>query len=349
VLVMRPVRLEDLNQLVELTSMTSFGLTSLPKDRELLRKKVLLSMRSFEHMPEAPGGEQYLLVMEDTDNALLAGTSGIVAKTGGFAPFYAYRVEKEVRHSAMLNVRKELTMLHRVMEHDGPCEVCSLFLRPSYRLGGNGRLLSLSRFLLMAEFPQQFDPMVIAEMRGVIDERGHSAFWDAVGRHFFDIDFPDADYMSIVNKQFIADLLPPHPICVDLLPAAAQAVVAQVHDRTRPALRMLERESFTYGQMVDIFEAGPIVQCELRNIRSVKESRQMRVGELLGSRAGRDGGPYIISNVQRDFRACLGEVEQMDNETIRIHEEVAEALGVKVGNTVRYVTVRPTVEATESP
>ena len=49
---------------------------------------------------------------------------------------------------------------------------------------------------------------MIAEMRGVIDDQGRSAFWDAVGKHFFEIDFPKADYLSMVNKKFIADLMP---------------------------------------------------------------------------------------------------------------------------------------------
>ena len=119
----------------------------------------------------------------------------------------------------MLNVRKDVRTLTLVEEHNGPCEIGSLFLHPDYRRDGNGRLLSLSRFLFMAEHRQRFEPQVIAEMRGVIDDQGRSPFWDAVGKHFFEIDFPKADYLSMVNKKFIADLMPRHPLYVPLLPA----------------------------------------------------------------------------------------------------------------------------------
>ncbi len=341
-LVMRPVQLDDLDQLVELAAMTSFGLTSLPKDRELLRKKIIFSQRSFEHTPDRPGAESYLFVMEDTETGTLAGTSGIMAKTGGFEPFYAYRIETETFESDQINVRTNIRTLHLVTEHDGPAEVCSLFLRPSYRLGGNGRLLSLSRFLFMAEFANHFDPSVIAEMRGVIDERGHSDFWDAVGRHFFEIDFPDADYLSIVDKKFIADLMPRHPVYVNLLPAAAQAVIGNVHDRTRPALRMLEGEGFRFANLVDIFEAGPMVGCPLKEIRAVRESIRATVAELTSNQdEGADPAQHVIGNTQRDFRACLGTVDPITSETVRISEAVAEGLGIRVGDALRYVRVRP--------
>src|SRR5262249_22653987 len=158
--------------------------------------------------------------------------------------FYAYRIEKAVHESDVLKVRKEVPFLKLVTEHNGPCEIGSLFLAPSYRRDGNGRFLSLVRFLFMAEQPKRFDPVVIAELRGVIDDLGHSAFWDALGRHFFEVEYPTADYLSMVNKKFIADLMPSHPIYIPLLPKEAQAVIGQVHEQTRPALKILEDEGF---------------------------------------------------------------------------------------------------------
>ena len=67
-------------------------------------------------------------------------------------------------------MRKEIQVLHLVRQHSGPCEICSLFLAPEHRrAGGNlSRLLSLSRFLFMAEFAKTFEPTVIAEGPGVI-------------------------------------------------------------------------------------------------------------------------------------------------------------------------------------
>ncbi|MCV5217436.1 arginine N-succinyltransferase, partial [Escherichia coli] len=76
----------------------------------------------------------------------------------------------------------------------------------------------------------------------------------------------------IGKKGFIADLMPRLPIYINLLSQEAQAVIGQVHDITRPALKLLEREGFTNRGYVDIFDGGPTVECDLRNIDSVRHS-----------------------------------------------------------------------------
>src|SRR3954471_10785177 len=220
-LVLRPVSLKDLDALLELTRSTGYGLTTLPADPQFLRKRILKSQRSFEGMSEQPAGEAFLLVLEEADSGKVIGTSGMVSKVGGFEPFYAFRIETTVHESKQLAVRKEIPVLHLVAEHNGPCEIGSLFLSPASRGGHSGRVLSLSRFLFMADHEQCFDPVVLAEMRGVVDGSGRSAFWDAVGQHFFDIDFGKADYLSVINKRFMAELMPKHPVYITLLPPEA--------------------------------------------------------------------------------------------------------------------------------
>lgn len=340
-LVIRPIALSDLDALESLTALTGYGLTTLPRDTNLLRRRIRASIRGFEKLTDddRPRGETYLFVLEDLTTGRLAGTSGIVSKVGGFEPFYAYRIENAVHESKMLNVRKEVPVLHLVEEHDGPCEVGSLFLVPQYRRGGAGRLLSLCRFLFMAQFPEYFDPVVIAEMRGVVDERGHSPLWDALGRHFFDIDYPTADYLSMVNKRFIADLMPKHPIYIPLLPADAQAVIGKVHEQTEPAMKMLEGEGFVRSGQVDIFEGGPIVRCALTDIRSVKQSVLAPVSEI--TEKPLESEPYLISNARQDFRSCVGPLELTPGGTVRIGIQSAMALRLRLGDSVRFVTPRP--------
>src|SRR5216110_1587264 len=184
-LVFRPITLDDLPQLTELAAVAGFGLTTLPKDPQLLENRILESRRSFERLAisaksaanqsaERPGGEVYLFVLEDLHTGKIVGTSAIVSKVGGFEPFYAYKIETYVAESETLNVRKEIKFLKLVTDHNGPCEIGSLFLSPEYRKEGNGRFLSLARFLFMAERPKRFDPTVIAEMRGQVDKQGRS-------------------------------------------------------------------------------------------------------------------------------------------------------------------------------
>jgi arginine N-succinyltransferase len=276
--------------------------------------------------------------MEETTTGRVVGTSGIVSKVGGFEPFYAYRIETSVHESEMLGIRKEIRTLHLVKEHDGPCEIGSMFLHPECRGAGAGRTLSLARFLFMAEHPDSFDPTVIAEMRGVIDDRGHSHFWDAVGKHFFEIDFPKADTLSILNKRFIADLMPPHPLYIPLLPPTAQAVIGQVHPQTVPALRILQREGFAFTGMVDIFEAGPIVNCRRDDLRLIRTSRQGMIATL----AELPTAPpdFVVGTIDSDFRACRTALVERPDGSVVLPPETALTLGVAAGQTLRYGLLR---------
>lgn len=337
-LVVRPVSLRDLDALVELTRSVGHGLTTLPADAGFLRRRILKSLRSFEGMSDQPAGEAYLFVLEDTSTSKVVGTSGCVSKVGGFEPFYAFRIETTVHESKSLGVRKEIAVLHLVAEHNGPCEIGSLFLCPSVRGGHNGRLLSLTRFLFMAEHPQCFDPLVLAEMRGIIDTAGRSPFWEAVGKHFFDIDFSRADYLSVINKRFMAELMPKHPVYITLLPPEAKSVIGMVHDQTRPALRMLECEGFAWTGMVDMFDAGPIVTCPLKDIRVVRESQRLTVADLAQTEVV--GEAQLVTNARSDFRATAAPVERIAEGGVRLSAESAGALGIDIGDAVRVAPLR---------
>lgn len=342
--VIRPVREDDLEPLVKLAELTTFGLTTLPKDRDLLRRRIRDARHAFQRVEEdRPGSESYLFVMERPGVGIV-GTCGMVAKVGGFEPFYTYRLETSVHESKMLGVRKEIQVLHLLAEHDGPAEIGSLFLHPEHRGGGVGRALSLSRFLFIAEFPRFFDDEVIAELRGVIDQEGRSPFWDALGRHFFDIEFAKADALSIVNKEFIGELMPRYPIYVPILPQEAQEVIGQVHQNTRPARRLLESEGFAFCDMVDIFEAGPVLRCMRDEIRSVRESRRAEVVAITDEPpVDEETGPdYLISNARRVFRCTMGKLRRSeDGVGVVLPAELAELLEVGISDPVRFVTLRP--------
>jgi arginine N-succinyltransferase len=333
--VIRPVTMVDLDPLVELAGLAGAGLTTLPKDRDLLKKRIDKSIKSFAADTDRPGGEQYLLVMEDMLKSRVAGACGIVSKVGGFQPFYGYRIEKVLFESKVIKVRKEVPILTLVAEHDGPCEIGSLFLHPDYRGDGNGRLLQLVRFLFIAERPEVFEANVVSEIRGVLDDQGRSPFWDALGRHFFGIDFAEADRLSVVNKKFIAELMPKHPIYIPLLPKDAQDVIGKPHKESVRAVQNLEAEGFTNSGMVDIFDAGPVVSCARDEIRSIKQSRRAKIAAVTDQKL--DSPICMLGTTRADFRACKGPVDASHPEGVRITGESAAALRVHVGDTIRFV------------
>jgi arginine N-succinyltransferase len=340
----RPVRLDDLDSLIALASRGGFGLTSLPKTRDLLDRRIHESLNSFGKTGEESRRGLYVFVMEDSETGAVVGTSCIMSKAGATEPFYAYKLQTSLHESETLSIRKEIQTLNLIVAHDGPSEIGGLFLAPEYRKHGAGRLLSLARFLFMVEHSQQFQPRVIAEMRGVVDDQGTSPFWEALGRHFFDMDYPKADYLTLVDKRFIADLMPTCPIYVPLLPKAAQEVIGEVHEQTRPALKLLKDEGFEFSGLVDIFEAGPVIHCKLNDIRIVRESRRGTVEQT--ALEGIQSTPFLVVTVDKDFRACVGPLEVSDD-GIKTNADVARILGLSAGDAVRFASLFPAKPGTE--
>ncbi len=337
-MIVRPVKLEDLDGLTALAHQATHGLTSLPKDARILRTRILESLYSFQKPVEKPGGELYVFVMEDPGTGRVIGTSCIIAKVGGFQPFYMYHIDVSVHESKTYRIRKEIPTLRLVKEHDGPSEIGGLLLAPEYRRHGNGRFLSLFRFLFMAEYPERFESIVIAEMRGVLDENGNSAFWDALGRHFFDMDYPSADLLSAMDKKFIADLMPTSPIYIPLLPKPAQQVIGEVHEQTKPALRLLQEEGFTYMEVVDIFEAGPIMQSRVDDIRIVRESRKAVAAEVQYRQGERPS--HIVCTLGEEFRCFMGRVTIDEDANARVTLQEAHGTDLHVGDTIRFGPLR---------
>ena len=281
--IVREVAMEDLDALWDLIGQANTGMTSLKIDKEQLADRIERSHFAFQRLSERAEGAPYVFVMQDLETGQLVGTSCIFSKTGGFEPFYAYRIVKENNHSELLKQSHDIHSLHLTKTHNGPTEIGSLFLMPEYRGHGCGKLLSMSRFAYMAIHPKRFASQTIAEMRGYLTPDGESPFWEAIGSHFFKIDFPRADSLSMIDKQFIEDLMPRYPIYVDLLPAEAVAAIGSVHDQAKPAMAMLESQGFVRTDQIDIFDGGPVIQCETKSISAVNAMIPIVVSQASGS------------------------------------------------------------------
>lgn len=329
--VLRPARLNDLDQLVALVSRLTDSITSIPQDRDFLEKRIHKSIRSFYPSVDQPGDEQYLFVLDSPDGII--GTSAIIARVGGYQPFYTYQITQEAFHSVDLQVEKAHPTLRLRASHDGPTEIGSLYLRPDRRLSGLGRFLSLSRFLFIARFPDRFRSHIIAELRGHLDENGKSPFWEQVAKPFFEQEFSEADFLSgLGNKSFIRDLMPRHPLYTELLPNEAREVIGKVHNDTAPAKSLLEREGFSTIDEVDIFDAGPILQARTNKIRSVAQTRPYTISAITSDSKPLDNS-YHAANGKLDFRACIATADT--NETnCAISETTANNLELETGETV---------------
>nr|WP_136251412.1 arginine N-succinyltransferase [Ningiella ruwaisensis] len=341
-LVIRPIQAQDYDALYEIAQESGIGFTSLPVNEALLRKKILAAQNAFASQPDTPGVQSYLFVMEDTETGEVVGTSGIEATVGLTDAFYHYHVGKVVHASRELNVHNTVDILTFCNDYTGVSEICTLFLREKARKGHAGRLLSKFRFLFMAQHKQRFADTVIAEMRGISDENGTSPFWEWLEKHFFSMDFPTADYLTgIGNKVFIAELMPKYPIYVKLLSKEAQACIGKVHEKTKPALRLLQQEGFKNRGYVDIFDAGPTVEADLVNITTVRNSRQCTISKLEEVPETKEDLYFIINDKIADFRACVAPLDFDHNGDAIISPKTANALLIEAGNKIRICACAP--------
>lgn len=344
--IIRPIREDDLDRLVELAaSIEGGGMTTLPADRDVLAEKIRLSTENFAKEITQPGPETYLLVLEDTETGRVGGTAAIFARIGIDKAFYTYSLTKTTHVSVELGHHNTHDVLHLVNDYIGFAEVGSLYLAPDFRQPGNGRLLARARYLLMGQHPERFPDEVVAEMRGWQDKNGISPFWEALGRRFFNMTFQEADHFSAVsNNQFIADLMPKFPVYVDLLPEEARKVIGVTHKDTVPALKLLEWEGFHYRRHVDIFDAGPCLQAQLKNIRAIKDAKVSRVAGIVKAGSAEADETFsldIISTGQAAaFRATTGFTRLNDSGEIIITDSVAKALEVGEGDRLRHVAFK---------
>jgi arginine N-succinyltransferase len=223
--------------------------------------------------------------------------------------------------------------------------LCSLFLDQAYRHGKNGVLLAKSRLLFIAEFGEHFSDKIIAELRGRLTPEGKSPFWEGLGRHFFAMEYSAADYLTgIGQKAFIAELMPRHPVYVNLLAKDARDAIGAVHADTEPARTMLEQEGFRYEGYVDIFDAGPTLECFRTDIHAVRHSQVLPVS--LGEEdpvpdSLTDDILWLVCN--RSFAAFRAVVVAAPARADRLAlpPYAAQTLGVVEGELVRAVPLAP--------
>jgi arginine N-succinyltransferase len=336
-LVVRAISEQDLDGLLTLTLRAGSGMTTLKPDRKVLAQRLEIACASFAEKI-APPQRDYMFVMENTASGELVGVCAIKSAVGMDEPFYNYRIGTLVHSSNELKVFTRMDTLYLSNDLTGCAEVCSLFLHPDYRQGSNGKLLSKSRFMFIAQHPHLFSQKLIAEMRGYLDASGKSPFWESLGRHFFKMDFDRADDLTgLGQKSFIAELMPRHPLYVAYLPKEARDVIGAVQRETAPARRLLEQEGMYYEGYVDVFDAGPVLQARVSELRAVRESRLCTVTS--GHPATDDGELLLVASTgMQDFRVIVAH-DANEAGAIQLNAQQQELLRWRAGDSVRAMSL----------
>lgn len=273
----------DLEQLVALALGTEGHMTTMPRDGDHMAERIDEATASVVPDRAIDGREVYFFVLDEGTPGKpdIAGTSAIYAAVGLDRPFYNYKMSRLTKYSPEIDRRFDYRILQPSSDYTGCTEVGTLYLPPSRRGGGRGRLLSLARFLFLAVHRERFGDVVVAELRGWIDDDGESPFWNAVGKKFFDLELDEADRMSSREFRFMQDLLPGTPIPVDLLPDNAQAVIGRPHAGSEPAAAMLRRIGFRDHGYIDIFDAGLCLDAFIDDVDVVRRAvrRTVRISD----------------------------------------------------------------------
>ena len=328
--VVRAATDRDLQPLYEMAKLTGGGFTNLPADRRALGVKLDRSAEAFGRDADTLEDELFVLVLENTATGEVRGTCQLFTQVGRRNPFYSYRMGTLTQHSEKLGRTFRAEMLSLTTDLEGSCEVGGLFLHPGERAGGLGLLLARARYLFIAAHRARFADRILAELRGVMDEAGGSPFWDGLAGRFFGMNFQDADQFNAIHgHQFIADLMPKHPVYIAMLPESARAAIGLPHPSGRAAMRMLENEGFAYERYVDIFDGGPTMTARTDRVRSVAEAKRETVAAL------GEGGPesLVASGRLGSFRCAFGGLA----DGMMLSAACATAIGVAPGDKVLHV------------
>jgi arginine N-succinyltransferase len=331
----RPARLGDLDAIYRMAQGGGGGLTNLPPIREALAEKLERSAAALARPDEEVADDRFVFALVDAAGEV-HGTSQIFAQVGLGHPFYSYRLGAISQYSRELNATFRAEMLTLTTDLDGSSEVGGLYLDPRARSGGCGTLLARSRYLFIRSHRARFADRTVAELRGVIDAEGCSPFWDGLAGRFFGMSFREADEFNAINgNQFIADLMPKHPIYTALLAESALAVMGQPHPSGRPAMRMLEAEGFRFDNYLDIFDGGPTMIAATDQIAAIRNAREAAV-TAIGIDPQIGDSCLIATGHLADFRTAWGRVAT-DGDGATIDADVAQLLSLHIGDTITFV------------
>jgi len=337
-LALRPVQPSDLPQLQQLVRDSLVGVTSLPDDTERLREKIHDSCASFEADVQTPGAENYFFVLQDLSTGRLVGCSEILASTGADEPFYSLRNRPFSSESRELNIQHGVPALSLCQDLHGQTLLRGFHIDAERVRTAESELLSRARLMFVAAHPQRFAESVITEIVGFSDDDGQSPFWDAIGQHFFDLPYVEAERLcSLQSRSFLAELMPQYPIYVPMLPAAAQACIGRVHPDGQEAFDILAREGFETNNYVDLFDGGPTLHARIANIRSIAQSRMAPTWKSSQIDAR---GRYLVSNDGLgNYRAIVAELDVNAEGPVALTSDMLAALEIAEGERIRVVTL----------
>jgi arginine N-succinyltransferase len=327
---------------------------NLPDDRDAIRGILEHADKSFTGQIKDPKRREYVFVLVDREKNKVIGTSMIIAQLGRRdAPYIYLDVIDEERYSATLDRHFKHTTLSIGYSYNGPTEIGGLILMPEYRSVPErlGLFISYVRFLYIKMHRELFRDEVLAELLPPLEPDGTSHLWDALGRHFTDLTYAEADRLSKKNKEFIRSLFPEGTIYASLLPKQAQDVIGKVGVQTRGVEKMLRRIGFRYAERVDPFDGGPHFTAQTDEIALVQRTMRMKISKLVpsgdaGKKRALVGTDLALSPY---FRAVWSPYREVGEGEVILDAPAAEVLGLGERNEAWILPLEGSNDAGQKP
>jgi arginine N-succinyltransferase len=326
---------EDEDQLLAVAG--HLDTVNLPDDRKAIREILDTSLRSFNGDIKDIRKREYVFVLRDLAAEKVIGTSMVIAQLGRRdAPYIYFDVLEEEKYSASLDKHFAHTVLRIGYSYAGPTEIGGLILLPEHRRVPErlGQFLSYIRFLYLGTHRPLFRDEILAELLPPLEADGTSHLWEALGRHFTDMTYAEADRLSKRNKEFIRGLFPEGTIYASLLPKQARDVIGKVGAQTRGVEKMLRRIGFRYAERVDPFDGGPHFTALTDEVSLVQRTQKVRVSGFVkkGEHAKVRGLVARSYDAEPYFRAVLSPIVLGEDDDAHVGEAAARHLEAGLGD-----------------
>ncbi|MEK9657297.1 MAG: arginine N-succinyltransferase [bacterium] len=327
----RPVKERDLEPLYLLSQATQPGLTSIPKTKALWKKRIEESLTINHTSSSNKKGNWYTFVLEHKEKKEIIGTASILDSVACDNPLYVYQIQQNMMISKKLHIQQQLRKLHPKKIQKGPTELGALWLNPKYRGLGLGRFMTVARLIFICQHKKKFQSTILAEMRGYLDHKGQSPFWEHIGQKLYGIPYVIADQLAAKDRTFIEELLPKMPIIIELLPQLVQQCIGRCHPLTKAAYQILCSEGFELTRSVDVCDGGPKLIAKTNNIRVLKELKKYGIKQTKEKEArpsNKDALWVLSKGLNHKFVVQLALLQKIKNQ-LRINSKDVRILDLK--------------------
>jgi len=254
-------------------------------------------------------------------DGVIGGISAIIPRLGLDRPFYSFKKSRHTRRSQNPKLSVTYETLSLTTDFDGYSELATLFVAAHARGSGLAQLLSLGRLAFICTHRAQFQPHLMADIRGWFNEAGVSPFWEHLTSKFIDMSYDEADRLSMNEGHFIDQILPAVPLFLNIVPQDVAQCVGRPNEASLGAVRLLKQAGFRMSDMCDVFDGGPSMVCETDKTLIAQTATQIVGAKPLDSQSDQ---ALIWTGAGADFRATIGAV---DWQAGVIDDKLAKALG----------------------